>query len=349
MRWAVRRRAQNLILNLDGLAKNLKEIGDGKVWIIGTAQQTLAEDDEKAALNSPLLYKLKDRFPIQIELESGDIKEICYRRLLGKSSAGERQLGALFEQHGQARGTTPSCKTRASMMPTSTAPRSSTSIPSCRGTSISCCGYWPRWRSPPAASACARPSASFRISWSKGQRAATRWPTSAWAGWRLPSRSMMRWRRTSAAPSPPSIRRWRRPGALLRFAHTHRGGQDRGGAADPGEYAGLAAERDQPDAPGGGRPARRDAVDAAIAELIGDAFVPFGEKDGNLCFFSEKLNDIDQERLQIPLRGIDTLRIRHEALRDVFADLPSAQVERTLTVKSGIKALVGAQLYPIAA
>jgi hypothetical protein len=69
----------NLILNLDGLAKNLKRIGDGKVWIIATAQQTLTEDDPRAALNSDKLYKLKDRFPIQIDLESSDIKEICYR------------------------------------------------------------------------------------------------------------------------------------------------------------------------------------------------------------------------------------------------------------------------------
>ena len=70
----------NLILNLDGLAKNLKRLGDGKVWIISTAQQTLTEDDPRAALNSDKLYKLKDRFPVQIDLESSDIKEICYRR-----------------------------------------------------------------------------------------------------------------------------------------------------------------------------------------------------------------------------------------------------------------------------
>ena len=92
----------NLILNLDGLAKNLKNIGDGKVWMIGTAQQTLTEDNEKAALNSAQLYKLKDRFPIQINLESSDIKEICYRRLLGKSPDGADQLGKLFDQNGQA-------------------------------------------------------------------------------------------------------------------------------------------------------------------------------------------------------------------------------------------------------
>jgi hypothetical protein len=91
----------NLILSLDGLAKNLKNIGDGKVWIVGTAQQTLTADDAKAALNSPELFKLNDRFPIQIALESNDIKEICYTRLLGKSSAAEVELGGLFDQYGQ--------------------------------------------------------------------------------------------------------------------------------------------------------------------------------------------------------------------------------------------------------
>lgn len=93
---------KNLITNLQGLAENLKQIGDGKVWFIGTAQQTLTEDNAHAALNSPELYKLKDRFPIQIDLKSTDIKEICYRRLLGKSSKGESELGALFDKHGQA-------------------------------------------------------------------------------------------------------------------------------------------------------------------------------------------------------------------------------------------------------
>jgi hypothetical protein len=90
----------NLITNLDGFAKNLKHIGRGKVWILATAQQTLTDDNPMAALNSPGLYKLKDRFPIDIELESSDIKEICHRRLLTKSSAGEQALDVLFERHG---------------------------------------------------------------------------------------------------------------------------------------------------------------------------------------------------------------------------------------------------------
>ena len=88
---------QNLILNLDGLAKNLKSLGGGKVWFMGTAQQTLKEDDPRAAINSPELYKLDARFPIQIDLESSDIREICYQRLLGKSPEGTKILGDLFD------------------------------------------------------------------------------------------------------------------------------------------------------------------------------------------------------------------------------------------------------------
>jgi len=90
----------SLILNLDGLAKNLKQLGGGSVWIFSTAQQTLTDDNPTAALNSPGLYKLKDRFPIQIHLEAGDIKEICHKRLLTKSAAGEQELGKLFDTSG---------------------------------------------------------------------------------------------------------------------------------------------------------------------------------------------------------------------------------------------------------
>lgn len=90
----------NLILNLDGLAKNLKQIGGGTVWLFATAQQTLTEDNTSAMLNAPGLFKLKDRFPIQIHLEASDIKEICHKRLLTKSATGEQELGKLFDTSG---------------------------------------------------------------------------------------------------------------------------------------------------------------------------------------------------------------------------------------------------------
>lgn len=90
----------DLILDLQGLAQNFKRLGDGKVWLLATGQQTLTEDDAQAQLNSPELFKLKDRFPISITLQANDIQEICYRRLLEKSPEGESQLETLFKQHG---------------------------------------------------------------------------------------------------------------------------------------------------------------------------------------------------------------------------------------------------------
>jgi len=90
----------DLILNLDGLAKNIKNLGMGHAWIIATAQQTLTEDDPRAATNTAKLFKLKDRFPVSIDLEASDIRVICYKRLLGKSAAGKSALGDLFDKHG---------------------------------------------------------------------------------------------------------------------------------------------------------------------------------------------------------------------------------------------------------
>ena len=58
------------ITNLQGLAQNLKRLGRGKAWIVATAQQTLTEDDARAAFNTPKLFKLKDRFPISVDLGS---------------------------------------------------------------------------------------------------------------------------------------------------------------------------------------------------------------------------------------------------------------------------------------
>jgi hypothetical protein len=91
-----------LILNLDGLTRSLKELGKGKVWIAATGQQTLTEIVEKAAHNSAELNKLRDRFPISIHLDASDIREITRRRLLDKSDDQMKMLEALFKEHGQS-------------------------------------------------------------------------------------------------------------------------------------------------------------------------------------------------------------------------------------------------------
>jgi hypothetical protein len=91
-----------LILNLDGLARNLKELSKGKAWIVATGQQTLSEIVERAAHNSAELNKLRDRFPISIHLDASDIREITYRRLLEKSEEGRSRLTSFFKEYGQS-------------------------------------------------------------------------------------------------------------------------------------------------------------------------------------------------------------------------------------------------------
>ncbi len=90
---------EKAILDMDGLAKNMRNLGGGKVFIIATAQQTLTAT-KAGAINSLNLYKLKDRFPKAVTLESSDIEEICTRRLLKKSPEGATLLAKLFDESG---------------------------------------------------------------------------------------------------------------------------------------------------------------------------------------------------------------------------------------------------------
>ena len=89
----------DLILNLQGLMQIIKDEFKGKVWIIATAQQTLTEDNVNAQLNSNELFRLNDRFPIKVDIEANDIKEIITKRLLGKSTKGQSCLKDLFSKN----------------------------------------------------------------------------------------------------------------------------------------------------------------------------------------------------------------------------------------------------------
>lgn len=90
-----------LILKLQGTMQNLKDLGQGKAWMLATAQQTLTEDDPRARFNSDQLFKLNDRFPIKLGIEASDIQEIATKRLLGKSGTGATQLRQLYGQAGE--------------------------------------------------------------------------------------------------------------------------------------------------------------------------------------------------------------------------------------------------------
>ena len=93
---------RELMLNLQGLAQSLKAVGQGHAWIVATGQQALTELVDNAALNSGELSRLKDRFPIQLNLEASDIREITWRRLLRKTGAAETDLRRRFGTAGQS-------------------------------------------------------------------------------------------------------------------------------------------------------------------------------------------------------------------------------------------------------
>ena len=287
--------------------KNLKDLGDGKVWIIGTAQQTLTEDDPRAAINSPELYKLKDRFPITVDLESSDIKEICYRRLLGKSSAGERELGAAVRpprpgaapQHQAARTpntTTPSFdrETFTNLYPFLPAhfdillhllgalAKSTggiglrSAIKVIQDILVEGAGTLTA-RGRPRGGVARDDGHALRRA---GQGHPPRLPLGPSGG------------RQGAHPLP---RRRAVPGRR----------QDRRRPSDPRQHAGHGAERRRLMHPAVDGASHGRAVKQAVERLLKDPIVPLGEKDGSLRFFSEKLNDVEQERAGLVPRTPD--------------------------------------------
>ncbi|QBL08840.1 BREX system P-loop protein BrxC [Rheinheimera sp. D18] len=330
---------QNLILNLDGLAKNLKNIGDGKVWVIGTAQQTLTEDDPKASLNSPELYKLKDRFPIQIDLEANDIKEICYSRLLGKSPTGESELAVLFDKHGQAlRNHTKLVDARAygADFDKQTFINLYPFLPAHFDILLHLLGALAKSTGGIGLRSAIKVIQDVLVEGADGKTPIANQPV----GWLANTVTLFDALRKDIEKGYLSLYqavnkvKVRFPDSVLHqsIAKTVCVLQILGNLPISLQNVTSLMHAGISDA------SNADAVKQAVDELISDAFVPFGEQEGQLCFFSEKLNDIEQERANIPLRSIELRRIQNEALRETYSPLPSVNLNGSLAVQTGLKA-----------
>lgn len=338
----------NLILNLDGLAKNLKRLGDGKAWIISTAQQTLTEDDPRAALNSDKLYKLKDRFPIQIDLESSDIKEICYKRLLGKSPSGEDQLGKLFDAHGQAL-------------------RHNTKLQDAkyydadfsRQTFINLYPFLPAQFDIllHLLGALAKSTGGIGLRSAikvvqdvlKGEGGTTAMADQP-VGWLATTVTLYNELEKDIRRAFPSVHQAVGK-VLIRFpdGDLH---QDIAKSVAVLQILGNLPVSVQNVAslmhPSISSASQLEKVKEAVDEMLGDVLVPLGEKDGNLVFLSEKLRDIEQERGAIALRSVDVRRIFSDSVREVFDPLPRVSLHGTLAVASGIKIQAGSAVTSLA-
>jgi hypothetical protein len=330
----------NLILNLDGLAKNLKNIGDGKVWIIGTAQQTLTADDAKAALNSPELFKLNDRFPIQIALESNDIKEICYTRLLGKSSAAEAELGGLFDQYGQqlrqstklvdARvyGVDFDRKTFVDLYPF---------LPAHFDILLHLLGALAKSTGGIGLRSAIKVVQDILIDGSEGKPAVAEQAV----GWLATTVTLFDALDKDIKRAFASLHASVEKATKIRFSHSELHQNIAKTVAVLQILGNLPITRQNVTSlmhASIAGSSQADAVAKAVEDLINDPIVPFGEQDGNLCFYSEKLNDIEQERSQVALRGVELRRIVNEALTSVYAPLPATQLHGSYAVSTGLKA-----------
>lgn len=338
----------NLILNLDGLAKNLKRLGNGKAWIISTAQQTLTEDDPRAALNSDKLYKLKDRFPIQIDLESSDIKEICYRRLLGKSPNGEGELGKLFDAHGQAL-------------------RHNTKLQDAKyyDADFSKSSFTNLYPFLPAhfdillhlLGALAKSTGGIGLrsaikviqdvlKGEGGSKAMADQPV----GWLATTVTLYDELEKDIRRAFPSMHQ--AVGKVqIRFPDSQLH-QDIAKSVAVLQILGNLPVSVQNVAslmhPSVTASSQLDTVRKAVDDMLNDVHVPLGEKDGSLVFLSERLRDIEQERGAIALRTVDVRRIFNDALRESFDPLPRISLQGTMAVATGLKIQAGSAVTSLA-
>jgi len=338
----------NLILNLDGLAKNLKRLGDGKVWIMCTAQQTLTEDDPRATLNSDKLYKLKDRFPIQIDLESSDIKEICYRRLLGKSPAGETELWKLFDTHGQALRHNTKLQD-AKYYDANFSKESFTNLypflPAHFDILLHLLGALAKSTGGIGLRSAIKVIQDV-LKGEGGSKAMADQPV----GWLATTVTLYDELEKDIRRAFPSIHQAVSK-VQIRFpdSQIH---QDIAKSVAVLQILGNLPVSVQNVASlmhsSVALPSQIDTVRKAAEEMLVDVHVPLGQKDGNLVFLSEKLRDIEQERGAIALRTVDVKRIFNDALRESFDPLPRVNFHGTMAVSTGLKVQAGSTFTSLA-
>jgi len=339
----------SLILNLDGLAKNLKRLGDGKVWIMTTAQQTLTEDDERAAINSGKLFKLKDRFPIQVDLEASDIKEICYRRLLGKSPVGATELSNRFMASGQAlRFNTKleDAKYYDSDFTQENFVNLYPFLPAHFDILLHLLGALAKSTGGIGLRSAIKVIQDILVE-SEGERIRG-------------ADQQVGWLATTVTLYDSLEKDIRRAFSSIHHAVTTTCVVCHGSSIQqdvaktiavlqivanlPVTVKNIAALMH----PSIDHPSRFDEVKTAIETMLNDPLIPLGEeKDGTLHFLSEKLREIEEERGKIILRSVETRRIFSEAVREAFDPLPKTTLHATLSVTAGLKLQSGSSVISL--
>jgi hypothetical protein len=332
----------SLILNLDGLAKNLKQIGGGSVWIFATAQQTLTDDNPTAALNSPGLYKLKDRFPIQVHLEASDIKEICHKRLLTKSADGEQELNKLFDQYG------PSLRTATQLTDAGVYETELTQklfvdlypfLPAHFEILLQLLGRLAKKTGGLGLRSAIKVMQEVLIERGQGHDPLADAPVGKLANTVTFYDSLRRDIQSSFPHVVEGVRRVEerlqnhpvchevaKSIAVLQILENL-----------PVTVSNIAALM-QPEVTAS---SRKDDVEKAVSTMLADSMIPLGEKNGSLRFLTQAAVTLQHQFDQIEYRNADVRNELNGVLRTIFKPLPSARLAQVRPVTAGLRVVIG--------
>ena len=90
------------LTELNSLAEDLEKIGNGKVWIVATAQEALEHVAPEVGARRDQIGWLQDRFPLKYSLAPENIPIVVNRRLMAKdrTSAAFEELKKLYDENG---------------------------------------------------------------------------------------------------------------------------------------------------------------------------------------------------------------------------------------------------------
>jgi hypothetical protein len=90
------------LTELNSLAEDLEKIGNGKVWLVATAQEALERVAPEIGARRDQIGWLQDRFPIKYSLAPENIPTVVNQRLLAKdrTAAAFKELKKLYDENG---------------------------------------------------------------------------------------------------------------------------------------------------------------------------------------------------------------------------------------------------------
>lgn len=342
----------DLILNLDGLAKNIKNLGKGHCWLIATAQQTLTEDDPRAATNTAKLFKLKDRFPVTIDLEASDIKEICYKRLLSKSPDGESELKAQFDRYGsQLRHATELKNTKyyKTDIDKDSFVKFYPFLPHHFDILLQLLARLAKSRGGVGLRSAIKVIQDVLVDPGKTRKGITLLADEAVGALATTVTFFDTLRADIERPFPHIINgvtktemvfgadaltaKIAKSIAVLQILENFPVSRDNVSALI---HAAVSAT------------ALFDQVNQAVDSMLAEAAIPLNEVDGSLRFMSEAVIDLEKERLKIQPRLVDTRSLFNSTLREIFTPAPSVRLNGTRAVSTGFKVYAGAMPVALA-